>query len=76
MSQKKLTRTPYDRKIAGVCGGLGEYFDIALLFMLSLRSCCYSFGEYFKKDKYIIEKEIIIEKKTNNSECYNESDTL
>jgi len=28
MSQKKLTRTPHDRKIAGVCGGLGEYFDI------------------------------------------------
>ena len=28
MSQKKLTRTPYNRKVAGVCGGLGEYFDM------------------------------------------------
>jgi phage shock protein C len=25
---KKLYRTKEDRKIAGVCGGLGEYFDI------------------------------------------------
>ncbi len=25
---KKLYRSKEDRKIAGVCGGLGEYFDI------------------------------------------------
>lgn len=25
---KKLTRSKTDRKIAGVCGGLGRYFDI------------------------------------------------
>jgi phage shock protein C len=25
---RKLYRTREDRKIAGVCGGLGEYFDI------------------------------------------------
>ncbi|HMR73069.1 MAG TPA: PspC domain-containing protein [Candidatus Saccharibacteria bacterium] len=25
---KKLYRSEKDRKIAGVCGGLGEYFDI------------------------------------------------
>lgn len=25
---RKLYRTKEDRKIAGVCGGLGEYFDI------------------------------------------------
>ena len=25
---KKLYRSKDDRKIAGVCGGLGEYFDI------------------------------------------------
>jgi phage shock protein C len=25
---KKLYRSTTDRKIAGVCGGLGEYFDI------------------------------------------------
>lgn len=25
---KKLYRIKEDRKIAGVCGGLGEYFDI------------------------------------------------
>ena len=26
--RKKLYRSRSDRKIAGVCGGLGEYFDI------------------------------------------------
>lgn len=25
---KKLYRSETDRKLAGVCGGLGEYFDI------------------------------------------------
>jgi phage shock protein PspC (stress-responsive transcriptional regulator) len=25
---KKLYRSEKDRKVAGVCGGLGEYFDI------------------------------------------------
>ena len=25
---KRLRRSIYDRKIAGVCGGLGEYFNI------------------------------------------------
>ncbi len=25
---KKLYRTPYNKKLAGVCGGIGEYFDI------------------------------------------------
>ncbi|WP_147804360.1 PspC domain-containing protein [Alkalicoccus halolimnae] len=25
---KRLTRTTEDRKLAGVCGGLGEYFNI------------------------------------------------
>lgn len=25
---KKLYRSKTDRKIAGICGGLGEYFDI------------------------------------------------
>ena len=49
---------------------------IALLFMLSLRSCHYSWAKSCKKDKYVIEKEVIIEKITNKSECYNESDTL
>ena len=25
---KKIYRTRYDKKIAGVCGGIGEYFNI------------------------------------------------
>jgi len=25
---KKLYRSEYDRKVAGVCGGIGEYFDV------------------------------------------------
>jgi phage shock protein PspC (stress-responsive transcriptional regulator) len=28
MNQKKLTRSILDRKIAGVCGGIGEYLDV------------------------------------------------
>ena len=28
MSSKRLYRSTTNRKIAGVCGGLGEYFDI------------------------------------------------
>ncbi len=27
-SSKRLTRSTYDRMIAGVCGGLAEYFDV------------------------------------------------
>lgn len=26
--EKRLTRSKTDRKIFGVCGGIGEYFDI------------------------------------------------
>ena len=29
---KKLHRFPEDRKIAGVCGGLGDYFDLDPVF--------------------------------------------
>ena len=25
---KRLYRSKYDKKIAGICGGLGQYFDI------------------------------------------------
>lgn len=28
MNQKKLFRSATDKKLCGVCGGLGEYFDI------------------------------------------------
>ena len=28
MTQKRLYRSINDRQLAGVCGGLGEYFDI------------------------------------------------
>lgn len=28
MSSGKLTRSRYDRKLAGVCGGLAEHFSI------------------------------------------------
>lgn len=27
-AQKKLTRSLHNKKIAGVCGGFGEYFDL------------------------------------------------
>lgn len=28
MDYKKLYKDPYDKKLAGVCGGLGNYFNI------------------------------------------------
>ena len=28
MSSKKLYRSVTDKKLSGVCGGLGEYFDV------------------------------------------------
>ncbi len=28
MSERKLYKSPTDRKISGVCGGIGEYFNI------------------------------------------------
>ena len=28
MSSGKLTKSTFDKKIAGVCGGLAEYFDL------------------------------------------------
>lgn len=28
MPEKRLYKTVYDRKIAGVCGGIAKYFDI------------------------------------------------
>lgn len=28
MSSGKLTKSSYDKKLAGVCGGLAEYFDL------------------------------------------------
>jgi len=28
MSTRKLTKTPHDKMVAGVCGGIAEYFGI------------------------------------------------
>jgi phage shock protein C len=28
MSMRKLRRTPHDKMVAGVCGGIAEYFGI------------------------------------------------
>jgi phage shock protein C len=43
---KKLTRSISDKKICGVCGGLGEYFDIdpTLLRLLWVILCFFSCG--------------------------------
>jgi phage shock protein C len=50
-SSKKLYRSRTDRKIAGVCGGLGQYFGvdptlIRLLFVLGLVFLTGSFWAY------------------------------
>lgn len=50
MSHKTLMRSKNDSKIAGVCGGLGEYFDVdsnilRILFVLML--LCGTLGFWF-----------------------------
>ena len=48
---KKLTRSRYNRKIAGVCGGLAEYLNIdptvvRILFLIALIFCSFGFWVY------------------------------
>lgn len=50
MSHKTLMRSKTDSKIAGICGGLGEYFDVdsnvfRIFFVLML--LCGSLGFWF-----------------------------
>ncbi len=42
---KRLYRLTNDRKIAGVCGGLGEYFDLDPVFFRLLFIVLYSLAE-------------------------------
>jgi len=45
MSYKKLFRSTEDRKICGICGGLGEYFDIdPLIFRIVFLFLCFGVG--------------------------------
>lgn len=37
MSSGKLTKSSYDKKLAGVCGGLAQYFDMDPTLV---RVCC------------------------------------
>ena len=41
---KRLYRSPNDRKLAGVCGGLGEYFDLDPVFFRLLFIVLVFFG--------------------------------
>lgn len=42
MPEKRLYRTRYDRMIAGVCGGIAEYFrlDPSLVRLGAILLCC------------------------------------
>lgn len=46
MEQKKLFRSMINRKVCGVCGGLGEYFNIdpTIIRLLWIVLCFPSFG--------------------------------
>ncbi|MDD2621859.1 MAG: PspC domain-containing protein [Bacteroidales bacterium] len=44
MNYKKFTRSLTDRKIAGVCGGLGAYFNIDPTIVRILFICLLIFG--------------------------------
>lgn len=44
MNYKKFTRSLTDRKIAGVCGGLGAYFNVDPTIVRILFICLLIFG--------------------------------
>lgn len=44
MNYKKFTRSITDRKIAGVCGGLGAYFNVDPTIVRILFICLLIFG--------------------------------
>ena len=51
MSEKRLYRSSVNKKLAGVCGGLGEYFDIdptivRLIWCVSVVCCGFGFLAY------------------------------
>lgn len=51
MSNKKLTRSITDRKIAGVCGGLAQYLDVdvtvvRIIFLIALLGGTLGFWVY------------------------------
>ena len=49
MEQKKLFRSTRDRKLAGVCGGLAEYFNIdsTLMRVIFIAFACLAGGGFF-----------------------------
>lgn len=47
MSEKRLYRSSANKKLAGVCGGLGEYLDIdptIVRLIWCVATVCYGFG--------------------------------
>lgn len=44
MSEKKLTLSATDKKIAGVCGGLAAYFGMDATIIRIIWVCCVIFG--------------------------------
>ncbi|MFA7401121.1 MAG: DNA-binding transcriptional activator PspC [Bacteroidetes bacterium ADurb.Bin234] len=44
MNYKKFTRSLTDRKVAGVCGGLGAYFNVDPTIVRILFICLLIFG--------------------------------
>ncbi|MCL2246840.1 MAG: PspC domain-containing protein [Lentimicrobiaceae bacterium] len=63
MNQKRLTRSSTDRKIAGICGGLGEYFNVdPVLFRIAFCFALFMGGTGFIL--YIIMLLVVPEKQT------------
>jgi phage shock protein PspC (stress-responsive transcriptional regulator) len=46
MGEKKLTLSTTDKKLAGVCGGLAEYFGLDSNLIRIILVCCVIFGGF------------------------------
>lgn len=46
MEKKKIYRSTADKKIAGVCGGLAEYFGIDATIIRLVWACCVIFAGF------------------------------
>jgi len=75
MDQKRLTRSATDKKIAGICGGLGEYFNVdPVIFRIAFCFAIFMGGTGFIL--YIIMLLVIPEKHTSFQYSSNQNEEI